>query len=143
MMSISDSTLRNIASLLPRETRMKLFEDLCKTFGKRVPERVSIETGIRKTDVYRYLPKSKSRRGGLVPSPATTIKVIKALLKNGQTELVTEALNPAGNEMRKSYLEYFKWIKNLRKRNVIYNPLSDQEIRKILKSLGRYGVERS
>jgi len=127
----SDSTLRNMASLLPREARIKLFRELCRILGKRVPERVSLETGIRKTDVYRYLPKSESRRGGLIPNPATTVKIMKALLRNGGIEQVVDALDRVGNEMRKSYLEYFNWTKELRKRNIIYNPLSDEEFRKL------------
>jgi len=130
-MSISDSTLKKMACLLPRETRMKLFEELCLTLGKGVPEKVWLETGIRKTDVYRYLPKSESRRGGMVPGPTTTAKVIRALLKNGRVQFVVETLDWVGNEMRKSYLEYFNWTKSLRKHNIIFNPLSDDEIRKI------------
>jgi hypothetical protein len=120
----SDSTLKNMAYLLPREARKRLFEDLCKTIGKRVPERVSMVTGIGKTQVYRYLlPRYKSwqnrRREVMVPSPATTVRVIKALLKIGKIELVVDALDPVGNEMRKSYLKYFNWIKRLEKAYII------------------------
>lgn len=118
----SDFTLNNIACILPKDTRMKLFEELCKTVAKRVPERVSLETGIRKTDVYRYLPKSKSRKGGLVPSPITTAKVMKALLKNGKTEFVANTIDSAVDDMRKSYHEYFSWKMDMKDRNVIDNP---------------------
>jgi len=104
-----------------------------------VPERVSLATGIRKTDVYRYFPKSKSRRGGLVPNPDTTVKVIKALLDNGGIEQVVRILDQAGNEMRRSYLEYFTWARSMRKRNIIYNPLSDEEIRKLVRSTRHKG----
>ena len=134
-LAITDSTLENMAYLLSIETRLKVFEELCRTFAKRVPEHVWLETGIRKTDVYRYLPKSESKRGGLVPSPATTVKIIKALLKIGRYEFVAKALEPAGDEMRKSYHEYFSWVKFLKAHDFIYNPLSNIEIRKLERSL--------
>jgi hypothetical protein len=138
-MLLSESALRNLACLLSKEDRMKLFRNLCDIIGQRVPERVSLATGIRKTDVYRYLPKSKSRRGGLVPNPDTTVKVIKALLDNGGIESVVIALDQVGNEMRTSYLEYFAWARNLRKQNIIDNPLSDEEIAKLVKSTRHEG----
>jgi hypothetical protein len=132
---ISDKTVENLALLLTREARRKLFEDLCRAVGSRVPERIWMETGIRKTDVYRYLPRSKSRRGGLVPNSTTTVKIIKALLKHGMHEHVIKILEPAENEMCRSYKEFFKWKKRLKKHNVIYDPLSDDEMRNIERSL--------
>ena len=134
-MQIQDSTLRNMARLIPKEARLQLFEDLCKILGEPVPERVWLATGIRKTDVYRYLPKSRSLRGGLVPNPKTTAHIIKGLLRNGGLNLVLRALDHIEQEIRRTYREYFDWKKTLRKRNIIYDPLSRQEIDKLEKSL--------
>lgn len=133
-MSLEDSTLQNMASCLPREARLKLFQDLCKVLGEPIPERVWLATGIRKTDVYRYLPKSRSLRGGLAPNPKTTVRVIKALLSERKFQLVLDALDPVENEIRRACREYFDWKKKLRKRNIIYYPLSREEMDRIEKS---------
>ena len=132
---ISDKTMESLVRLLAPQARLKLFNELCEAVGGRIPERVGLAIGIRKTDVYRYFPKSKSKRGGHIPGPATTVKVIKALLKCGRCESVVKALEPAEYEMRKSYIEFFEWKKLLRKINVVYNPLSNSEMRKIKRSM--------
>ncbi len=133
-MSLDDSALENMTSLLPREARLRLFQDLCKVLGEPIPEKVWLATGIRKTDVYRYLPKSRSSRGGLVPNPKTSVRVIKALLRRRKIQLVLEALDPVENKIRRACREYFDWKKELRKRNIIYNPLSREEMDRIKKS---------
>jgi hypothetical protein len=112
-----------------------LFNELCDAVGKRVTERIWQETGIRKTDVYRYLPKNKSRRGGLVPNSTTTVKIVKALLKRRKYDIVVKTLECAGNKMHYSFQEYFEWVKMMRKNNTINNPLSDAEISRINRSL--------
>jgi len=73
-------------------------------------------------------------KGGLVPSPKTTVRVINALLRERKFQLVLDALDPVEKEIRRACLEYFKWKKALRKRNIIYNPLSREEIDRIEKS---------
>ncbi len=123
-----------MTSLLPREARLRLFQDLCKVLGEPIPEKVWLATGIRKTDVYRYLPKSRSSRGGLVPNPKTSVRVIKALLRRRKIQLVLEALDPVENKIRRACREYFDWKKELRKRNIIYDPLSREEMDRIKKS---------
>jgi hypothetical protein len=92
-------------------------------------------TKIRKTDLYRYLPKTKSKKGGLVPSPENTVKIIRALLWYGETEFVVEVLDEAAMMLRKSYQTYFYWTRSLRRRNVIYNPLSQSEMDNIERRL--------
>jgi len=93
--SIDDNTLLGMAKMLPAGARLKLFNVLCEAVEKRPLERIWLETGIRKTDLYRYLPKSKSRKGGLVPSPKTTVKIIRALLRCSRTETVVRILDQA------------------------------------------------
>jgi hypothetical protein len=132
---ISDQTMENLARLLTPQARLMLFNELCESVGSRIPERIWLATDIRKTDVYRYFPKSKSRRGGHIPNSVTTVKVIKALLKYGRCELVVKTLEPAEDEMHKCYKEFFKWKKLLKKSNVVYDPLSDSEIRRIKRSM--------
>lgn len=134
-MQIQEWALENMARLLPREVRLKLFKDLCKVLGEPTPERVWMETGIRKTDVYRYLPKSRSLRGGLVPGPEITVRIIKALLKNGGLQVVLDALDPIDREFRRTCRAYSYWKKALRKRKKTYDPLSREEIDKLEKSL--------
>ena len=137
--SINDSTLLNMARLLPKSVRLRLFEELFEAAGKRPLEKIWLATGIRKTDLYRYLPKTKSKRGGLAPSPANTVKIIRALLSHGRTEFVVETLDDAAMELRRSFQIYFLWTKSLRRRNVIYNPLSESEMNKIENALN-YGL---
>lgn len=132
---IDDGTLFNIVCLLSGPVRLSLFEALYQATGGRPLERIWQLTGIRKTDLYRYLPRTKSKKGGLTPSPKNTVKIIKALLKFGKTELVVNTLDPAASAMRMSYKSYFNWTKSLRKRNVVYNPLSHSEMYRIKKSL--------
>src|SRR3990172_10942674 len=87
---MSESVMfKNLASLLTPDERLEIFKEYCKILEKRIPERVWMETEhrIRKTDVYRYLPKSKSSRGGHTPNPDTTAKIFMALLKRKEYEL--------------------------------------------------------
>jgi hypothetical protein len=84
-----------LASLLSPQTRLAIFEDYCKIIEKRIPERVWLETRIQKTNVYRYLPKSVSKRGGRKPGPHSTAKFITALIeRHGKLPLVRSYLDP-------------------------------------------------
>lgn len=83
-----------LAGLLSPQIRLALFEDYCKILEKRVPERVWLETGIKKTNVYRYLPRVISKRGGRKPAPHPTAKFILALIeKHGKLPLVRSYLD--------------------------------------------------
>ena len=133
--SIDDQTLLNLARLLSKADRLKLFEELYESVGKRPLEKISMRTHIRKTDLYRYLPKTKSKRGGLAPSPANTVKIIRALLVRGHAKFVVTMLDDPAMKLRKSFQKYFFWTRYLRDSNTIYNPLSDIEMENIKRAL--------
>lgn len=126
--TLQDATINYLSCLLTPEERKRLFEELCEAVGGRTIERIHQETGIRKTDVYRYLPKTKSRRGGLTPNPITTTKVIKALLKRRQNRTVVTLLENASYRANSSSKAYFEWVRVLRKNNFIDNPWSRSEM---------------
>jgi hypothetical protein len=132
---ISEQTIATLSNVLTRDERMQLFQELCEAMDKRVPERIWLATGIRKTDIYRYFPKSKSKKGGLAPNPITTVKIIKALIKKRRYELVAKILENAAQRVHSSCRECFDWNSKLREKNIIYNPLSESEINKIERSL--------
>jgi len=89
-----------LASLLSPQTRLSIFEDYCKILEKRVPERVWLETGIKKTNVYRYLPQSMSKRGGRKPAPRPTAKFITSLIeKHGKLSLVRVYLDSVARQV--------------------------------------------
>lgn len=136
-MTPKDKTLRNMACLLSDMDRLKLFEGLCRILEEPVPERVWLSTGIRKTDVYRYLSKSRSLRGGRVPSPATTVRIITALINSGQVglKLAMDFLDRAEAEMRADIRHYFSWKRALQESNITYSPISREEIAKLERSL--------
>jgi hypothetical protein len=90
----------NLASFLSSESRLKLFEEYCKVLGTRIPERIWQDTGIRKTDVYRYFSKTKFKRGGHIPDPETCAKFIIALQNRHEYALVRELIEPALNSMK-------------------------------------------
>jgi ArsR family metal-binding transcriptional regulator len=135
-MSLEEFALKNMARLLSREDRSRLFEELCRIVGEPIPEKVWLKTRIRKTDVYRYLPKTRSKRGGLVPNSTTTIIIIKALNRSGEEGLqsVLSVFDPIEREMRRTVRKYFSWKKYLTE-NVFYNPLSRAQISKLERSL--------
>jgi hypothetical protein len=102
----------NLASLLRPEERLKIFQKYCEVLGSRFPERIRTDNlkfketflkgvpSIIQTDVYRFLPKSKSKRGGHIPNPETCAKYIIALkYLHNQNALVLELLKPAINAM--------------------------------------------
>jgi hypothetical protein len=132
---LSASTLEKMACLLSKEDRKKIFEELYESTRKRKIENIWLDTRIRKTDIYRYLPKTKSKRGGLIPSPRTTAKILMALQNKRKFDLIAKVLEAPGNDMHSSWTEYFEWLKRMRKSNIINNPLSDSELAKIERSL--------
>lgn len=129
---LPDSILQQMSYFLPRETRLKLVDELAAVVGKPIPERISLATGIPKSHVYRYLPQYKS--GRFAPSPKTTVRVMRALLRKGRLHTVLQVLDRVEWEMRNTYLKYFYWKKKLRRYDIIHNPLSPTEIAKLKKS---------
>lgn len=102
----------NIARLLRPEERLKIFQKYCELLGNRFPERIRVDNlklketflkdvpSIIKTDVYRFFPKSKSKRGGHFPDPETCAKFIIALKHlHDQHALVLELLKPGNDAM--------------------------------------------
>jgi hypothetical protein len=130
---ISDRTKKNMARLLTAETRNRLLQKLCEAVGGRTRERICLATGIRKSDIYRYLPVSPAKKK-LTPGPVITVKIIKALLQYGRCEFVVQQLESAEEEMGRSYREFRKWKQLLKNMGVVYNPLSGYQIRKIRRS---------
>lgn len=93
--------------MLPEE-RLLLFDMLCDIVQKRIPERVSMELGIKRPNVY---PCMKSRKRRLVPSAETTAKIINALRYRGHNRAILPLLKPAIERMRISAKTYQKWMK--------------------------------
>ncbi len=121
----------NLAFLLTPDERLKVFEEYCRVLEKRVPERVSIETGIKRNNVYRYLPRTQSKIGGNIPEPEPTAKIIMALaLKHHEYDFVINILQPARDRMRISYLKFDDWSKIFRNK-----PYTLEEIVKLERSL--------
>ena len=106
---------------------MQLFRELYDAVGKRPIERVSLETRIRKTDVYRYLPKAMSKRGGLAPNPKTTATIVRVLLRMRKYEVVGKMLENAAFRVSSSCQECRNWTRVLRYNGIIYDPLSEAE----------------
>jgi hypothetical protein len=127
--TLSNATINSLSCLLTQDERKKLFEELCDAVGGRMIERIHQETGIRQTDVYRYLPKTRSKRGGLTPNATTTVKVVQALLKRRRNNIVVKLLESASYRCHSSSKEYYKWVKLMRKNNFIDNPWADSEMR--------------
>ena len=89
-----------LVSLLSPQIRLSLFEDYCKILEKRIPERVWLETGIKKTNIYRYLPKDVSKRGGRKPTLGPTAKFIVALIeKHEKLSLVRSYLDSVAGQV--------------------------------------------
>lgn len=102
----------NIASLLRPEERLKIFQKYCEFLGNDIPGRIWVDNqklketflkgvpSIIKTDVYRFYPKSKSKRGGHFPDPGTCAKFIIALKHlHDQHALVLGLLKPGNDAM--------------------------------------------
>lgn len=130
---LPDSILQKMSYFLPRETRLRLVDELAVAVGNPIPERISLATGIPKTHVYRYLSQYKSRR--LAPNPKTTVRVIRALLRWGRLHTVLQVLDPVEEEILKTYRKYFSWRKNLRDYDIIHSSLSPPEMARVKKSM--------
>ena len=125
-----DEPIEHISYFLKREERKQIFLELCKILSylgcksrARLVERISMETGIYKTHVYRYL------NDKMTPNPKTTVKIIKALVKLGQIETVFKFLEPAAKRLYEDYRIFLKWGKYIKQKNIIYNPLSKKAIK--------------
>jgi len=121
---IPRKTVENLCKILEKNERLLIFNALCeriKFLGDRskarIAERIAIETGMDKTQVYRYL-NNKS-----VPNPKTTSRVINALLNLGDYETVVRILDLAAQRMSKTSRNFYRWKKSLAKKGIIYDSL--------------------
>jgi hypothetical protein len=119
----------NLCYFLKPEERLQLFDMLCSAVQKRIPERVSMELGIKRQNVYPYLKRRKKR---LVPNAETTAKIIAVLRDKALSQAVLPILEPAIDRMRISAKTYQKWMKGMKKLN---NPFSEAEIERLEWSL--------
>jgi hypothetical protein len=122
----------SLCHFLTPEERLQLFDMLCIVIQKRIPERVSLELGIKRPNVYPYMKRRKKR---LVPNAETTAKIIKALRYRGYNQAVLPVLEPAIERMWMSAKVYNKWRNELKRVN---NPCTEAQIRYLEKSLSPY-----
>jgi len=138
---VSVEMLTNMAKLMDEQERLRLFEKYCDIHRTNnsnwVPsalERIAAETGICKSNLYRYLPKTISeKKGGHVPDANVTAKLLVSLLKRSvyrgpKYRLVAKSLELAFFRMRKSQEEYARWVLNLSKDGLLDG--SDAEARR-------------
>ena len=123
---ISDQVLEDTSSLLSKEERAKIFNELCLRLQElgyksvaRLTEQISLATGIERTHVYPYL------RGERVPNPKTTAKVIKALIKSGDIQFVVRCLEPVARRMQRDCKAFFQWRSELKLLGILYSPLDE------------------
>ena len=128
--TLDDNTdFTSLCYFLTPEERLQLFDMLCDAVQKRIPERVGMKLGIKRTNVYPYM---KSRKKRLVPNAETTAKIIAVLRDKALTQAVLPILEPAIDRMRISAKTYQKWMKGMKRLN---NPFSMAEIEKLEWSL--------
>ena len=119
----------SLCYFLTPEERLQLFDMLCEAVQKRIPERVSMELGIKRTNVYPYM---KSRKKSLVPNAETTGKIIYVLRHRAHNHAILPILESAIERMRISSKIYQKWMKGMKRVN---SPLSEAEIERLEWSL--------
>jgi|YelNatPaOPRAMG01_1025707.scaffolds.fasta_scaffold38400_3 hypothetical protein len=95
-----------MALFISREDRIKLFQELLNALSHWSPPSIAKLIGIKKTHIYRYLPKSKSSIGGLAPNNKTTAKIIIALKNYGRLNVALEYLDKAALEIEKTLKQY-------------------------------------
>lgn len=119
-----------LCHFLTPEERLQLFDMLCDVVQKRIPERVSMELGIRRPNVYPYM---KGREKRLVPNAETTVKIIKALRKRAYDQAVLPILKAAFDRMKTATTICENWIEKTERAN---SPFSDAEYQRLERSLG-------
>jgi hypothetical protein len=119
----------SLCYFLRPEERLQLFDLLCDVIQKRVPERVSLELGVKRPNVYPYM---KGRKKRLVPNAETTAKIINALRYKACNKVILSLLEPAVERMRISAKAYQKWIRGMKR---VYSLFSEGEIERLEWSL--------
>ncbi|MEM2191981.1 MAG: hypothetical protein QXG39_05575 [Candidatus Aenigmatarchaeota archaeon] len=115
MLTLTLELAEKLAFFLSREERIKLFEELLNTLPRWSAPSIAGLIGIKKTHIYRYLPKSKSSVGGLAPNNKTTAKIIMALIDRGRLTLVLDHLDKAARDMEET-LKQYRRIPRLKKK---------------------------
>lgn len=127
---LEDNTyFTSLCYFLTPDERLRLFDMLCDAIQKRIPERVSMELGIKRPNVYPYM---KSRKKRLVPSAETTAKILNVLRYKAHNQAVLPILEPAVERMRILAKTYQNWMKGMKRLN---NPFSEAEIERLEWSL--------
>jgi hypothetical protein len=119
----------SLCYFLTSDERLQLFDILCDVLQKRIPERVGLELGIKRPNIYPYM---KSRKKRLVPNAETTAKIIKALRCRGYNQAVLPVLEPAIERICMSAKAYKKWSKELKRINT---PCTEAKMRFLERSL--------
>jgi len=135
MTIIHDGMLQNnrdftgLCHFLSSEERLQLFDMLCDAVQKRIPERVSMELGIKRPNVYPYM---KGREKRLVPNAETTAKIINALRAKAHNQAILPILKTAFDRMKTATTICENWIEKRERAN---SPFSDAEYHRLERSL--------
>jgi hypothetical protein len=127
---LSHGTILDLAKLMTKKERLKVFEAYREIHGKRAIERISLETGISKSNLYKYLPESESLKGGHIPDADVTAKMLDALqhgskYRSGrEIELVKKTLEMAFQRANGSSRRYYDWVQQLKKTGILDDPFS-------------------
>lgn len=128
--TLDDNTdFTSLCYFLTPEERLQLFDMLCDAVQKRIPERVGMELGIKRTNVYPYM---KSRKKRLVPNAETTAKIVYVLRHRAHNQAILPILESAIERMRREAKMYQNWMKSTKRLN---DPLSEAEIERLEWSL--------
>jgi hypothetical protein len=102
--------LSGLCYFLKPEERQQLFDKLCETIPsqKRIPEIVSLKTGIKRPNVYLYM---KGREKRKVPNAETTAKVVKVLHDEALNQAIYPILKPPVLRMLAATAMCLKWTK--------------------------------
>lgn len=118
-----------VCHFLKPEERLQLFDMLCDAVQRRIPERVSMELGIKRPNVYLYM---KNRKKRLVPNAETTLKIINALRARSYNEAILPVLKEALTRMKTATKICESWVKQRERVNSL---LSNAEYHRLERSL--------
>lgn len=106
--------LSGLCYFLKPEERLQLFDKLCETIPsqKRIPETISLRTGIKRPNVYLYMKhRKKSREKRAVPNAETTAKIVKELHDEALNQAIYPILKPAVLRMLAATTMCLRWTK--------------------------------
>lgn len=102
-----------LALFLSKEERIEIFEELRydSKIGYKLPEEIAELICVKKTNVYRYMPKSESKSGGRMPDEGVTARMLIALADNLKFPGVTFGFLDTAEERMEETLKLYKKIK--------------------------------